>query len=73
MGLNESSAVSYYEKLQIQKDCWLWESCLGGGVCVAFITNFKNSMANSHYHNCIETRRKKTKDFEEQMTIDKER
>lgn len=25
--LNESAAVSYCGKLQIQKNCWLWESC----------------------------------------------
>lgn len=49
------------------------EKAVKGGGGVAFITNFKNSMANFHYHNCIETRRKKTKYFEERMTIDKER
>lgn len=46
------------------------KAVLGGG---AFISNFKNTMANFQYHNCIEYRRRKTKDFEEQMTIDKER
>lgn len=71
MGLNESSAVSYYEILQIQKIVDSEKAVFGGGG--AFISNFKNSMANFHYHNCIKTRRKKAKDFEEQMTIDQER
>lgn len=58
MGLNESAAVSYYEQLQIQK---IFDSEKAVEGCVAFITNFKNSMANFRHHNCIETRRKKTR------------